>query len=144
MNSKSASVEKKVINYIAFIFGTLHRGKGRRNILETGVGERIYMASSKIHSYKSYSATWQAVDWNILGEADYYCQLIEDKGFVLIPTLVLKKISKHTSSDNRRFFVSVKFNEGVELQTRRGLNNISLKYYYHPIDLAMSDIMSAA
>ena len=144
MNIKSASIEKRVINYLAFIFGTLHQDKGRRNILETGVGEKIYMASSKIHVYKTYRATWQAVDWYILGEADYYCQIIEDTGFILIPTQVLREMSKHTSSDQRRFFVSVRFNESVELQTRRGLNNISLKYYYHLINLVMRDIMNAA
>lgn len=144
MNRKAASIEKRVINYIAFIFGTLHHEKGRRNILATGVGEKIYMASSKIHNYKTYRATWQAVDWDLLGDADYYCQIIEDKGFVLIPTQVLREMSKHTCSDERRFFVSVRFNEGIELQTRRGLCNISLKYYYHPINLEKSDLMSAA
>ena len=144
MNQKSASIEKRVINYIAFIFGTIHHVKGRRYIMETGVGEKIYIASSKIHNYKNYRASWQAVNWGILEETDYYCQIIEDKGFVLIPTQVLREISKHTCSDERRFFVSVRFNDGVELQTRRGLNNISLKYYYHPIDLiSYEEIMAA-
>ena len=144
MNIKSVSIEKRVINYIAFIFGTLHHEKGKRNILETGVGEKIYMASSKIHNYKTYRATWQAVDWDLLVEADYYCQIIEDKGFLLIPTQVLREMSKHTCSDQRRFFVSVRFNEGMELQTRRGLNNISLKYYYHHINLdSYEEIMAA-
>ena len=86
----------------------------------------------------------EAVDWDILGEADYYCQIIEDKGFVLVPTQVLREMSKHTCFDDKRFFVSVRFNERVELQTRKGLKNISLKYYYHPINITMCDLMIAA
>lgn len=144
MNTKSLLIEKRVIKNISFLFGTLSHKVGRKNIFETGVGENIYFQSSVVHHYKTYSATWQAVEWDTLNQVDYICQIIEDKGFVLIPSEILRKMTQYVNFDKERFFFSVKLNEGVELQTKRGMKNISLKYYFHPIDLdSYVEIMAA-
>ena len=85
-----------------------------------------------------------AVRWETLNQADYICQIIEDKGYILIPSVVLKKMTQYVNFDNNRFFFSIKLNSGIELQTKRGLENISLKYYFHPIDLKSYEEMMAA
>ena len=144
MNAKSNLIEKRVRKNISFLFGSLIHKGGRKNIFETGVGENIYFQSSVIHHYKAYSATWQAVEWDTLNQVDYICQIIEDKGFVLIPSEILRKMTQYVNCDKKRFFFSVKLNEGIELQTIRGMENISLKYYFHPINLdSYEEIMAA-
>lgn len=144
MNAKSLLIEKRVIKNISFLFGSLSHKGGRKNIFETGVGENIYFQSSVIHHCKTYCATWQAVNWDTLNQVDYVCHIIEDKGFVLIPSETLRDMTQYVNFDKKRFFFSVKLNEGVELQTKRGLKNISLKNYFHPIDLDSYEELIAA
>lgn len=99
--------------------------KGNSGLYENSSGIRVL-----IHTSDDDLNPWTKLKWIKLDQFDYFCYVISDVGYLLIPVEELKKLGHHL--DNEEWLqIHITLKCGIHFITRIGEENISVKEYFH-------------